>query len=131
MSTEQAPGRRLGRRRRANVAGGRQHRHVVKVTPEEELRLLVLAGEQGVSVPRLLVESALAQRGETSAERRAVIAELFAVRRFLAAVSNNLNQVAKHANAGAEFPEDAAVVLAVVRRMVPRLEAAVEGLIEP
>jgi hypothetical protein len=131
MSAEQPPGRRLGRRRRANVAGGRQHRHVVKVTPEEELRLLVLAGEQGVSVPRLLVESALAQQGETSAERRAAIAELFAVRRFLAAVSNNLNQVAKHANAGAGFPEDAAAVLAAVRRMVPRIEAAVEGLIEP
>lgn len=129
--SEQTPGRRLARRRRANVAGGRQHRHVVKVTPEEELRLLVLAGEHDVSVPRLLVESALAQRGETSVQRRAVIAELFATRRLLAAVSNNLNQVAKHANAGSEFPEDAAAALAAVRRIVPRLEAAVEGLIEP
>lgn len=129
--SEQTPGRRLARRRRANVAGGRQHRHVVKVTPEEELRLLVLAGEHDVSVPRLLVESALAQRGETSVQRRAVIAELFAARRLLAAVSNNLNQVAKHANAGSEFPEDAAAALAAVRRIVPRLEAAVEGLIEP
>src|SRR4051794_9659558 len=79
-----APKRVLARRRRANVAGGRRHRHEVKVTPEEEARLLLLAEAQGVTVPRLLVESALSAAGETPAERRNAIAELFGLHRLLA-----------------------------------------------
>lgn len=119
-------GRRLGRRRRANVAGGRQHSHRVLVTPEEEAVLARLAAEQRVTVPRLLVESALSPAGETPTQRRDAIAELFAVRRLLAAVSNNVNQVARHANAGPEFPADAAAVLAAVRRTVGRIDETLE-----
>ena len=59
--SEHAPENRLfARRRRANVEGGRQHHHKVKVTPEEEGMLLRLAEAQHVTIPRLLVESALA-----------------------------------------------------------------------
>ncbi len=131
--SEQSPGRVLGRRRRANVEGGRRERHVVRVTAEEELRLTVRANEQGITVPRLLVEAALADRmaGLTSTERREAIAELFAVRRLLAGVANNLNQVARVANVTDELPDNAAVSIDAIRRMVPRIEAAVEGLIEP
>ena len=60
-----------GRRRRANVEGGRHHFHKVKVTPEEEGRLLAMAAAQRVTIPRLLIESAFAQdSGGTLTERR-------------------------------------------------------------
>ena len=60
MSDEQPLLGRIGRRRRrANVAGGRQHAHRVLVTAEEEEQLVRRAEAQRVTVPRLLVESAL------------------------------------------------------------------------
>ena len=87
-----------------------------------------LATEQGVSVPRLLVESAMAGDRETAARRRDAMVELFAVRRLLAAVSNNVNQVARHANAGEEFPADAAATLKAVKRLVLRIDATISSL---
>ena len=59
MSEEAPKGRLFARRRRANVDGGRQHRHEVKVSPEEEAVLLRLALQHRVTVPRLLVEAAM------------------------------------------------------------------------
>lgn len=130
--SDEAPVRRpLMRRRRANVAGGRQHSHRVLVTPEEESRLLQLAGEQRVTVPRLLVEAALSAQVETPTQRRDALAELFAVRRLLAAVSNNVNQIARHANVGDEFPADAAAALQAVRRVVERLDDTLEKVAVP
>ena len=84
-----------------------------------------------MTVPRLLVESALAGDRETASARRDAIVELFAVRRLLAAVSNNVNQVARHANATEDFPDDAAAVLSSVRRLVTRIDGAVDALAEP
>jgi len=129
VDEDEAPLRRFGRRRRrANVAGGRQHSHRVLVTPEEEALLVQRAEAQHVSVPRLLVESALSESGETPAQRQEAMAELFALRRLLAAVSNNVNQVARHANAGEQFPQDAAGTLVGVRRVVARIDAAIDAL---
>jgi len=118
----------LRRRRRANVAGGRAGDHRVKVSPEEAAVLARLAAEQGVSVPRLLVESAMAGDRETAVRRRDAMVELFAIRRLLAVVSNNVNQVARHANSGTEFPADAAATLDAVRRLVPRIDATISSL---
>lgn len=128
--SEQAPGGRMfSRRRRANVEGGRQHFHKVKVTPEEEAQLLQLAQAQGVTIPRLLIESALAAgASETPTERKQVIVELFGVHRLLANVANNVNQIARHANAGDEFPDDAASTLAYVRKLAFRINDVVDRL---
>lgn len=131
LSDEVAGGRRFGRRRRANVEGGRQHRHEVKVTPEEEGRLLLLAGEQGVTVARLLVESALSGSAETATERREAMAELFAVHRLLAAVSNNVNQIAKATNATGEIQAELVETLRAVRRVAERIDTAIDGLSQP
>lgn len=74
---------------------GRQHSHKVKVTPREEALLLARAETAHVTVPRLLVESALsAGSGETATERRNLITELFRTVRLLASISNNVNQMA-------------------------------------
>lgn len=122
-------GRLFGRRRRANFEGGRRHRHEVKVSPEEEARLLRLALEQGVTVPRLLVESALAsEAGETSTQRREAIAELFRIHRLLAAISNNVNQMARATNATGEVQAEMVSTLAAVRRTAQRIDDAVDEL---
>lgn len=129
MSDESARGGLFGRRRRANVEGGRQHRHEVKVTPEEEGVLLRLAGEQRVTIPRLLVESALAaDAGETATERRNTIVRLFELHRLLAAVSNNVNQIAKATNATGELQAETVETLRAVRRTAERIDAAVDEL---
>ncbi|WP_299039820.1 MobC family plasmid mobilization relaxosome protein [uncultured Pseudokineococcus sp.] len=125
------PWRSLGRRRRANVAGGRLHHHKVSVTPEEEAVLVRLAESQGVTVVRLLVESAMAPQGETSAQRRAAMAELFAIRRQLAGIANNVNQLARHANAGDEFPPEARAVLARVKTLAFRIDDVLDGIAKP
>ena len=129
MSDESARGGLFGRRRRANVEGGRRHRHEVKVTPEEEGVLLLLAGEQRVTIPRLLVESALAaDAGETATERRNTIVKLFELHRLLAAVSNNVNQIAKATNATGELQAETVETRRAVRRTAERIDAAVDEL---
>ena len=50
-----------------------------------------------MSVPRLMVESALSGV-ETPTDRKQQIAELFEVRRLLATIANNVNQLARAAN---------------------------------
>ena len=50
-----------------------------------------------MSVPRLMVESALSGV-ETPTDRKRMVAELFEVRRLLATVANNVNQLARAAN---------------------------------
>ncbi|NTW42378.1 MAG: MobC family plasmid mobilization relaxosome protein [Cellulomonadaceae bacterium] len=125
--------RALRRRRRANAEGGRQHFHKVGVTPEEELRLTVLADQHGVTVPRLLVEAALSAADTmTITERRQSAAELFRVSRLLGTVANNVNQMAKATNATGVVQEDMAATLRYLREVLgPRIEAALEELVEP
>ena len=129
MSEEAPKGRLFARRRRANVDGGRQHRHEVKVSPEEEGMLLRLAEAQHVTIPRLLVESALASAtSETPTERRNAIGKLFELHRLLAAVSNNVNQIAKATNATGQRHAETDATLAAVRRVAERIDAAVDEL---
>lgn len=127
---EQTPGGRLfARRRRANVSGGRQHRHEVKVTPEEEGMLLRLAEAQHVTIPRLLVESALAsETSETPTERKRAMAELFGMHRLLAALSNNVNQIARATNATGELRAELRATLAKVRETAGRIDQAIDEM---
>jgi len=131
VSGEAPKGRQFARRRRANVEGGRPHRHEVKVSPEEEGILLRLAAEQRVTVPRLLVESTLTARSETPSERRNAMAELFALHRLLASISNNVNQMAKATNATGEVQEELSATLSAVRRTALRIDDAIDGLSLP
>jgi hypothetical protein len=76
---------------------------------DDELQVLeqrsVEAG--GITLARVLVESALCSGGETPAERRQLLVELFALRRVLSGMATNLNQAARRANAGDGFPVEA------------------------
>jgi hypothetical protein len=92
----------------------------VKLTETEREQLRGRAAELGVSVPRLMVESALGSRAETATERRAVVAELFEVRRLLATIANNVNQLAKAANISGELS---------AQERLERTLAEVEGVV--
>jgi len=100
----------------------------VKVTPEEEAMLLRRAEAQRVSIPRLLVESALAPQGETPTQRRELLAEMFAVNRLLGNLANNVNQIAKATNATGEWQAETAATLAAVRRTSARIDDAIDRL---
>jgi hypothetical protein len=95
--------RPVGRVNRSREHEPRRVYQQVTLTHEERDQLRERAGALGVSVPRLLVESALSGV-ETPAERRAWVAELFELRRLLATVANNVNQLAKVANTSGELP---------------------------
>lgn len=124
--------RRTARRRR--VEGGRQHRHVVRVSPEEEGQLVALALRYHVSVPKLLVDSALAGGASTAASnasvRQELLTTLFSAHRLLAGVANNVNQMAKVGNATGVIPAETPAVLAAARRAAERIDELVDELSE-
>jgi hypothetical protein len=76
----------------------------VRLSEAEREQLLAQAAELGVSLPRLLVEAALEGR-QTPAGRREEIAALFEIRRLLATVANNVNQLARSANISGQLTE--------------------------
>jgi hypothetical protein len=110
------------RRRRANVDGGRMHRHEVKVSPEEEAQLLALAEKHRVTIPRLLIEAALSEGTENPSERRDQFMQLSALQRLVGTVANNINQIARHANATGDVPAEAAASIAHARAVIIRID---------
>ena len=99
------------RRQVRRVGQPRGVRHVVKVSAEQEARLVEVANAQGVTVPRLLVESALSGGPGEAAARRAVAGELFGLQRALGAIGVNLNQLARSANSTGYLEESTAASL--------------------
>jgi hypothetical protein len=128
MSEPAAPKKRLARRRRANAPGGRPHQHMVRVTDYEEARLRLLADAENVTIPRLLVERALAEGGETPSQRRDALVELFRVRRQLAGLATNVNQIAHAVNIDGRLPIGSTATLARIEEVVVNVDAAIEGL---
>ncbi|WP_022883402.1 hypothetical protein [Glaciibacter superstes] len=117
-------------RRQTNVEGGRTKRYVVKVSSGESDALEILAREQRVTVSRLLVETALKGNdkssehavGMTKTEKHNLMTELFALNRYAASCSLNINQIAKHSNQRSTFPRDAQELLLVAREVMVRIE---------
>jgi sugar phosphate isomerase/epimerase len=119
--TSMGPGR--SGRRRANVAGGRDRRHYVKVSEQEEERLRELAAARGITVARLLVESALAGGAESAGARAAVAAELAVAVRALGRVGVNVNQIARVTNATGEVQDGTVAALRAVETAAARVQA--------
>lgn len=69
----------------------------VRVSDAERERLRARAQEVGVTMSRLMVESALA-KVETTAERERVLVKLYRFERLLGNLANNVNQLAHQAN---------------------------------
>ena len=124
-------GGRLRRRRRANLEqGSREVVQKVYLTADELADLRVRAAAAGVTVPRLLVESALAERGETVTERRALGAQLLGLQNVLGRTADNVNQIARHANTVHEVPSNFGATLTEIRRAVSAVGEVVEGLVD-
>lgn len=120
--------RARGRRRRANVAGGRGHQVKVRVDDAELVQLRALAEAAGVTVPRLLVAAALAGDRGVSEHQRGLAVELMAVHRLLAQISNNVNQVARATNWSGEVQDATAAVLSATRRTADRIDDLLDDL---
>lgn len=120
--------RLFGRQRRANADVPRDRRYIVKVNAEEDAQLRARAVVAGVTVSRLLFESAMNAHIETDTARKEVVSEVFAVRRLMANVANNVNQLARYANSESVFPAEAEAVVAEYRAIVPRLSDALDRL---
>ena len=128
MSETPGPKKRLARRRQANAPGGRPHQHEVHTTTAEEAQLRLRAEADRVTIPRLLIERALADGGETPSERRDALLELFRVRRQLAGLATNVNQIAHAVNTDGRLPIGSAATLAQIEGVVEKIDAAIEGL---
>lgn len=125
---EQNERKLFGRHRRANAELPRDRRYTVKVHAVEDAQLKARAEAQGVTVPRLLFESAMNMNVSTSTERKAAIAELFATSRLLGNVANNINQLARYANTEGSFPDAAAEAVGHYRELAGRIDDVIERL---
>ena len=57
------------------------------------------------------------------------MAELFKLHRLLAAISNNVNQIARATNASGEIQDEMRATLDAVRRTAARVDEAVDGML--
>lgn len=128
--TEENERKLFGRKRRRNAPAGESRDKVyrVYVNDEEDVQLRARAAVRAVTVPRLLFESAMNVHVETSTDRKAAIAELFAIRRLLANIASNANQIAKYANTERTFPAEASAIVDEYRAIVPELQKVVRRL---
>jgi hypothetical protein len=118
----------LSRRRRENTPAGSKKRRDVWVTVEEEAALVARAEREKVTVPNLLISSALSEHSDSPTERRAIAAELMSLHNLLARSSNNINQLARQANATSEFPAEVREALRHIRSVSMRIDDAIDGL---
>ncbi|MDR6794614.1 hypothetical protein J2W89_003796 [Pseudarthrobacter oxydans] len=90
---------------------------------DEEAAALVVKAEQArKTVPALLFDSAMAEgRTERLVVRAEIRDELAAIRNMMRALGNNVNQLAKHANATGEFPAEAHAAIKAVQRTAARI----------
>jgi len=103
---------------------------------DDEYQLLVrAAAECHMSVAGFLARAALSAARDldrTAADiagEKEMLQELFALRRHLGQIGNNLNQVAKALNSGSDAPQ-AEAVLAAVQRASTRVDAFTQQHLE-
>ncbi|MEU7148676.1 plasmid mobilization relaxosome protein MobC [Streptomyces sp. NPDC045456] len=107
----------------------------VRLNHGEKAMLDAAANATRTSLPAFLARSGLAAAHDLDstaaaiAGHRELVAELFAARRHLGQVGNNLNQVARAINSGGQ-PREIDAVIAAVQRTVSRVQAATDHLLE-
>lgn len=117
------------RMRQPNVKGGRSVRREVKLTELQDDALLVAANRDGMTVQQFMVEAALADEpGESATQRREYMTQLMQLHGQLAAIGNNLNQLAKTANATGEIGRELTHSLAYLHRAVGAVTEAAESI---
>lgn len=125
-----APPNQPPARNRAPKTKSSKRKHLIasRFNDDEKQSVLAAAVACGMTPSGFLAHAALSTARDltrTAAEvagEREVIAELFALRRHLGQIGNNVNQVAKSLNSGGEAPQ-AEAVLAAVHRAAQRVDA--------
>ncbi|MBV9024179.1 MAG: plasmid mobilization relaxosome protein MobC [Streptomycetaceae bacterium] len=116
----------------------REHKRVhvcsVRLNDEEKTLLTAAATTARTTLPAFLARSGLAAARDLDttaaaiAGRRELVTELFAARRHLGQVGNNLNQVARALNSGGR-PAELDAVIAAVHRAVHRVQDATDRML--
>ncbi len=107
----------------------------VRLNDDEKTLLTAAATAARTTLPGFLARSGLAAARDLDttaaaiAGRRELVAELFAARRHLGHVGNNLNQIARAINAGAHPPELDAIITAT-KRAIQRVQHATDQLLD-
>ncbi|WP_082955835.1 plasmid mobilization relaxosome protein MobC [Nocardia sp. 852002-51244_SCH5132740] len=96
---------RVRRERQANVAGGRPHRTVVKLSDAEQTELSARAAAAGVSVPRYLVDTAMG-RDDGEPGRAAAVGAILDLDEQVRRIGNNINQLTRYAHQHREVSEE-------------------------
>jgi hypothetical protein len=122
------PRRLRGSRQDREPGNPRLVRHVVKVHPETERRLVLRATERRITVARLLVESALAGGAEAAKSKAELAGDVFQVTRFLGKVGVNINQIAKATNATLETQPETVAAMQAVQRVCDRIERLLDDV---
>lgn len=124
MTVEQVSPKRQVRR----AGTRRQIVHKVKVSADQEARLAAKAAERGVTVSRLLVESALAGGADAASAKAALAADLFSIMRVLGKIGVNINQLARVTNATLEVQPATVHALDAMARVSDRLNRMLDDL---
>ncbi|MFG2338180.1 plasmid mobilization protein [Streptomyces yangpuensis] len=134
--THAAPSKpHVRQRERLRAENKRMHQPSCRMNDAEYQLLVHAASACRMSIAKFLAHTALnAARNldRTEAEiatRREVVGELFALRRHLGQIGNNVNQVAKALNSGADAPH-AQTVLDAVHRAAERVDTFTQTYVE-
>lgn len=125
--THRAPSAPRRNRARKSPSAKRVHLIASRFSDDEKLQLLAAAEACNMTPSGFLAHAALAAARDlhrTAAQvagERETLTELFALRRHLGHIGNNLNQIARTLNSGADAPQTEAVLQAV-RRAARRVE---------
>lgn len=128
QSARCVPSASNGAARRHRVEGGRQHVLKLRLDDAEYDAITARAADSKVSVQRLLVSCALTRRSPASLAPSALAAELAGLRRLVANLANNINQIARRLNSGGVPDSSIPVAADAVRRAMLRLDSALSAL---
>lgn len=131
MQEHTVPAASKGSARRHRVEGGRQHQVKIRFTDAEYEAVAARAADARVSVQRFLVDSALTRRRPPPSAPSALAAELAGLRRLTANLANNVNQIARRLNVGADPDLGITAAADSVRRTMNRLDSVLAWLGAP
>lgn len=96
----------------------------VSMSELERAQLLQLEAQTGLSPSAILVDAALGS-GDPAVltVKKQEVVTLLAIRRLIATAANNMNQIARHANATGEVKDYAAAAMQETRQLMRQIEA--------
>lgn len=107
------------------MRGGRPIRVVVRLTPGEYRVLAARAQDAGLTVPSYLALTGSRPDGVAAADARSALTNIAGVRRVLAGVAGNLNQLTRKLHGTGEIDVTLPAVLATVEELTPAVADAV------